>query len=328
MIEIKNLVKKYDEHLIFNNINLSIDKNKITIILGKSGCGKTTLLRLISGLEKYDSGEILLPNLKCSYIFQEPRLLPWLTVFENIKLVNENLSTDEINELITMINLDKFGNSYPNELSGGMKSRVNLARAFAYKPNYLLMDEPFSSLDDFTRIKMQQELLKLYNKEKCSYIFQEPRLLPWLTVFENIKLVNENLSTDEINELITMINLDKFGNSYPNELSGGMKSRVNLARAFAYKPNYLLMDEPFSSLDDFTRIKMQQELLKLYNKEKCGILFVTHNIDEALMLADKIIVLKSGEIYSTYSINSKIRDLLSDDFINLKRKIRDDIWRL
>ena len=125
-----------------------------------------------------------------------------------------------------------------------------------------------------------------------------------------------------------MINLDKFGNSYPNELSGGMKSRVNLARAFAYKPNYLLMDEPFSSLDDFTRIKMQQELLKLYNKEKCGILFVTHNIDEALMLADKIIVLKSGEIYSTYSINSKIRDLLNDDFINLKRKIRDDIWRL
>lgn len=226
MIEIKNLVKKYDEHLIFNNINLSIDKNKITIILGKSGCGKTTLLRLISGLEKYDSGEILLPDLKCSYIFQEPRLPPWLTVFENIKLVNENLSTDEINKLITMINLDKFGNSYPNELSGGMKSRVNLARAFAYKPNYLLMDEPFSSLDDFTRIKMQQELLKLYNKEKC------------------------------------------------------------------------------------------------------GILFVTHNIDEALMLADKIIVLKSGEIYSTYSINSKIRDLLSDDFINLKRKIRDDIWRL
>ena len=125
-----------------------------------------------------------------------------------------------------------------------------------------------------------------------------------------------------------MINLDKFGNSYPNELSGGMKSRVNLARAFAYKPNFLLMDEPFSSLDDFTRIKMQQELLKLYNKEKCGILFVTHNIDEALMLADKIIVLKSGKIYSTYSINSKIRDLLSDDFINLKRKIRDDIWRL
>ena len=81
-------------------------------------------------------------------------------------------------------------------------------------------------------------------------------------------------------------------------------------------------------MDDFTRIKMQQELLKLYNKEKCGILFVTHNIDEALMLADKIIVLKSGKIYSTYSINSKIRDLLSDDFINLKRKIRDDIWRL
>jgi hypothetical protein len=225
MIEIRDLIKKFNDHYVFNNLNLDIESDKITVILGKSGCGKTTLLRLISNLEKYDSGSINTNNLKFSYVFQEPRLFPWLTVFENIQTIT-------------------------------------------------------------------------------------------------------NLPSDEIYRMICMVDLEKFSNSYPDELSGGMKSRVSLARAFAYKPNFLLMDEPFSSLDDFTRVKMQEELLKLYNKENVGILFVTHNIDEALTIADKIIVLKEGKIYSSYNINSKKRDLLDFEFTTLKRKIRDDIWRI
>lgn len=225
MIEIRDLIKKFNNHYVFNNLNLDIESDKITVILGKSGCGKTTLLRLISNLEKYDSGSINTNNLKFSYVFQEPRLFPWLTVFENIQAIT-------------------------------------------------------------------------------------------------------NLPSDEIYRMIRMVDLEKFSNSYPDELSGGMKSRVSLARAFAYKPNFLLMDEPFSSLDDFTRVKMQEELLKLYNKENVGILFVTHNIDEALTIADKIIVLKEGKIYSSYNINSKKRDLLDFEFTTLKRKIRDDIWRI
>lgn len=225
MIEIRDLIKKFNDHYVFNNLNLDIESDKITVILGKSGCGKTTLLRLISNLEKYDSGSINTNNLKFSYVFQEPRLFPWLTVFKNIQAIT-------------------------------------------------------------------------------------------------------NLPSDEIYRMIRMVDLEKFSNSYPDELSGGMKSRVSLARAFAYKPNFLLMDEPFSSLDDFTRIKMQEELLKLYNKENVGILFVTHNIDEALTIADKIIVLKKGKIYSSYNINSKKRDLLDFEFTTLKRKIRDDIWRI
>lgn len=225
MIEIRDLIKKFNDHYVFNNLNLDIESDKITVILGKSGCGKTTLLRLISNLEKYDSGSINTNNLKFSYVFQEPRLFPWLTVFKNIQAIT-------------------------------------------------------------------------------------------------------NLPSDEIYRMIRMVDLEKFSNSYPDELSGGMKSRVSLARAFAYKPNFLLMDEPFSNLDDFTRIKMQEELLKLYNKENVGILFVTHNIDEALTIADKIIVLKEGKIYSSYNINSKKRDLLDFEFTTLKRKIRDDIWRI
>lgn len=225
MIEIRDLIKKFNDHYVFNNLNLDIESDKITVILGKSGCGKTTLLRLISNLEKYDSGSINTNNLKFSYVFQEPRLFPWLTVFENIQAIT-------------------------------------------------------------------------------------------------------NLPSDEIYRMIRMVDLEKFSNSYPDELSGGMKSRVSLARAFAYKPNFLLMDEPFSNLDDFTRVKMQEELLKLYNKENVGILFVTHNIDEALTIADKIIMLKEGKIYSSYNINSKKRDLLDFEFTTLKRKIRDDIWRI
>lgn len=225
MIEIRDLIKNFNDHYVFNNLNLDIESDKITVILGKSGCGKTTLLRLISNLEKYDSGSINTNNLKFSYVFQEPRLFPWLTVFENIQAIT-------------------------------------------------------------------------------------------------------NLPSDEIYRMIRMVDLEKFSNSYPDELSGGMKSRVSLARAFAYKPNFLLMDEPFSNLDDFTRVKMQEELLKLYNKENVGILFVTHNIDEALTIADKIIVLKEGKIYSSYNINSKKRDLLDFEFTTLKRKIRDDIWRI
>ena len=225
MIEIRDLIKKFNDHYVFNNLNLDIESDKITVILGKSGCGKTTLLRLISNLEKYDSGSINTNNLKFSYVFQEPRLFHWLTVFENIQAIT-------------------------------------------------------------------------------------------------------NLPSDEIYRMIRMVDLEKFSNSYPDELSGGMKSRVSLARAFAYKPNFLLMDEPFSNLDDFTRVKMQEELLKLYNKENVGILFVTHNIDEALTIADKIIVLKEGKIYSSYNINSKKRDLLDFEFTTLKRKIRDDIWRI
>ena len=126
MIEIRDLIKKFNDHYVFNNLNLDIESDKITVILGKSGCGKTTLLRLISNLEKYDSGSINTNNLKFSYVFQEPRLFPWLTVFENIQAIT-NLPSDEIYRMIRMVDLEKFSNSYPDELSGGMKSRVSLA---------------------------------------------------------------------------------------------------------------------------------------------------------------------------------------------------------
>ena len=106
-----------------------------------------------------------------------------------------------------------------------------------------------------------------------------------------------------------------------------MKQRVSIARAFAYDPDFIMMDEPFSALDYFTREQMQKELLKIHERLKCSILFVTHSIDEALILGDKIVILEKGIIKSQYEIdeNSDSRDLLDDKFVNLKKQIINDL---
>ena len=123
------------------------------------------------------------------------------------------------------------------------------------------------------------------------------------------------------------VGLEKFYNAYPKQLSGGMKQRVSIARAFAYDPDFIMMDEPFSALDYFTREQMQKELLKIHERLKCSILFVTHSIDEALILGDKIVILEKGIIKSQYEIDEKSdsRDLLDDKFVNLKKQIIDDL---
>ena len=124
-----------------------------------------------------------------------------------------------------------------------------------------------------------------------------------------------------------MVGLEKFHSVYPRQLSGGMKQRASIARAFAYNPDFIMMDEPFSALDFFTREQMQKELLNIHQKTRCSILFVTHSIDEALMLGDKIVVLEKGIIKSEYEIEEKNheRDLLDNKFLNLKKQIMNDL---
>lgn len=125
--------------------------------------------------------------------------------------------------------------------------------------------------------------------------------------------------------MISLVGLDDFKTYFPHQLSGGMQSRVSLIRALAVNSNYILMDEPFAALDYFTRETLQNELLKIYEKSKVGIMFVTHNIDEALKLGHKIIVMSDGVIKETFDIRDLNRDLLSDKFIQLKRKIIERI---
>ena len=230
MIEILNLSKHFfidDKRIdVLKELNLSIKKDKITVILGRSGCGKTTLLRLIAGLEGVSLGEI-----------------------------------------------------------------------------------------------------KFKEQAKIGFVFQEPRLMPFLNVYENIVFALKKHEIDEvkIDRLISMIGLSDFKFAAVSQLSGGMSSRVSLARVLAYEANLILMDEPFAALDAFTRASMQAEILKLQAGKT--IIFVTHNVDEALYLADEIILLEKGGMKSSYDLSNlaKPRDLLCDELINLKRKILSEI---
>ncbi|MDO4530716.1 MAG: ABC transporter ATP-binding protein [Bacillota bacterium] len=227
-IDLKKIQKSYpveDRILpVLTEIDLHIPEKSITVILGKSGCGKTTLLRLISGLEQPDGGEI------------------------------------------------HFGFSH-----------------------------------------------------KTAYVFQEARLMPWLNVWNNVifGLKKQEVDQTKIQNILDIVGLKGFEKVYPHQLSGGMQQRTAIARALAQEPSFILMDEPFAALDHITRQQMQKELQRLQESSGASILFVTHSIDEALLLGHKIIILENGRIKREFipPEETKERDILSPAFITLKREI-------
>ena len=185
-LEINNLFKSYtnadgSEFSVLDNINLSIGENEYISVIGHSGCGKSTLLKIVAGLEKQSDGivtlegkEIRKPGADRMMIFQHYGLLPWLTVRENIRLavdeVLRSLSRPEkislVNEHLAMVNLTAAADKYPDEISGGMKQRVGIARALAIRPKMLLMDEPFGALDALTRGKLQKQVLDIWENRR------------------------------------------------------------------------------------------------------------------------------------------------------------------
>jgi NitT/TauT family transport system ATP-binding protein len=175
MIQINNLYKSYDNLKIFEDFNLKIESGQIICLLGPSGCGKTTLLNILSGIENYDKGNITGISDSFSYIFQETRLLPWLTIEDNIKFVlksNNNLEiTDIVNRYLDVVQLSEYKNYYPSQLSGGMKQRVSIARAFAYESDILLMDEPFKGLDFDLKKKLINAFLSLWKNDNRTVLF-------------------------------------------------------------------------------------------------------------------------------------------------------------
>lgn len=169
---------------------------------------------------------------------------------------------------------------------------------------------------------------------KVGMIFQEARLFPWLTVEKNIAFgIHENLSKEEKKKqaakMIRMIGLQGFEKAIPRQLSGGMQQRVNIARALINKPDILLLDEPFGALDALTRINMQNEMLKIWNQEKTTMVLITHDIDEAIFLSDRIIILseKPGIISRSIDVNmGRPRDRNSYDFTNIRKVIYNEFF--
>lgn len=177
-LEIKGISKQFKlgkGHIqALEDIHFEVTSGELICLIGTSGCGKTTLLRIIAGLEKQTSGQILLDgklieatSQERGMVFQEPRLFPWLTLEENVGFgikgrLNKRILHTVVHDLLEMVGLSDFAKAMPNQLSGGMAQRVAIARALAADPLMLLLDEPFAALDAQTRTKLQTDFLKLW----------------------------------------------------------------------------------------------------------------------------------------------------------------------
>ncbi len=506
LLELKSVCKSYGAASILNNINLSIREGEFVAIVGFSGSGKTTLISTIAGLIQADSGEVLKQGLPITapgpdrgVVFQNYSLMPWLTVFDNVALAVDQIFNHwtaeqrraHTEKYVKMVNLGAAMAKKPAELSGGMRQRVNVARALAADPDILLLDEPLSALDALTRGNLQDEILQIWAQEKKTVIlitndvdeaiymanriiplnpgpdasfgpdfavnierprdrtalnhhpefkklraeitrylmdigsaknqtsaadkivlpkikpntdsdwnrayslinstqdkvvrprylefsklsktyptpdgngsvkvvdgfelkmkkgefisiighsgcgkstvlsmtaglnsisegviildnkeinsagpdrgvvFQAPSLFPWLTAFENVMLgvdkVYPHASQSERNDIVEYyLNRVGLGDSLRKkaaELSNGMRQRVGIARAFALSPKLLLLDEPFGMLDSLTRWELQEVLMEVWDRTRVTAIVVTHDVDEAILLADRVVMMTNG----------------------------------
>jgi NitT/TauT family transport system ATP-binding protein len=185
-VSLREVTKTYDSGIAaLGPLNLRVARGEFVSLLGPSGCGKSTALRLIAGLAQPSSGEVNLARLEgesrpghgIGFVFQEPTLMPWTSVRENVGLPLKlaHVRTEEadarVGEALSRVGLSDFANSFPRELSGGMKMRVSLARALVTEPDILLMDEPFAALDEITRFRLNNDLLALWRNLNKTVVF-------------------------------------------------------------------------------------------------------------------------------------------------------------
>lgn len=506
IVELKHVDKSYGDSCILRNINLSVKEGEFIAIVGFSGSGKTTLISLLAGLLQADSGEVLkqgqpitAPGPDRGVVFQNYSLMPWLTVYQNVALAVDAIFSHwpaaqrkaHTEHYVRMVNLGAAMDKKPAELSGGMRQRVNVARALAANPDILLLDEPLSALDALTRGNLQDEILQIWAKEKKTVIlitndvdeaiymadrviplnpgpnatfgpdfhidierprdrtalnhnprfkqlraeitqyllaigaannpalttdtlslpkvrpntsndwqldssalkpssddlgrprylefsqlakvyptpdgnstvkvvdgfdlkvkkgefiaiighsgcgkstvlsmtaglnsiseggiildnreidgagpdrgvvFQAPSLFPWLTAFENVSLgvekVYPHASQSERNDIVeyylTRVGLGGALHKKAGAMSNGMRQRVGIARAFALSPKLLLLDEPFGMLDSLTRWELQEVLMEVWERTHVTAIIVTHDVDEAILLADRVVMMTNG----------------------------------
>lgn len=510
LLELINVGKSYGEGAnkidVLKNINLTIREGEFIAIVGFSGSGKTTLISTIAGLIRADSGEVLkqgkaitAPGPDRGVVFQNYSLMPWLTVFDNVALAVDEIFKDwpaekrrtHTEKYVRMVNLGAAMNKKPAELSGGMRQRVNVARALAASPDILLMDEPLSALDALTRGMLQDEILQIWEQEKKTVIlitndvdeaiimadrvialnpgpdatfgpdfhigierprdrtalnhdeefkklraeitrylmhvgmekagnegpdkvvlpsvrpntsndwqsdssalkpslndlgrprylefsqvskiyptpdgnstvkvvdgfdmkmkkgefisiighsgcgkstvlsmtaglnsisdggiildnreidsagpdrgvvFQAPSLFPWLTAFENVSLgvdkvyphASKSDRDDIVEYYLTRVGLGDSLFKKAADMSNGMRQRVGIARAFALSPKLLLLDEPFGMLDSLTRWELQEVLMEVWERTQVTAIIVTHDVDEAILLADRVVMMTNG----------------------------------
>jgi NitT/TauT family transport system ATP-binding protein len=194
VVSLKGVSKRFaNGTLALSNLSLDVGEGGFVSLLGPSGCGKSTALRLIAGLGQPSAGAIDRPGSggrEIGFVFQEPTLMPWATTFRNVWLplrlagLSRADARDRVMDALGMVGLERFAEAYPRELSGGMKMRVSIARALVTRPKLLLMDEPFAALDEITRLKLNDDLLALWQALRWTVIFVTH------SVYESVYLSN------------------------------------------------------------------------------------------------------------------------------------------
>ena len=198
-VNLSGIVKAYGALQVVHGIDLDVQEKEFVVLVGPSGCGKSTALRIVAGLAPATKGTVSWDDSgsesdntshDVSFVFQEPTLMPWANVFGNVYLPlklkgqSKTQARDAVMESLALVGLDGFENSYPRELSGGMKMRVSIARALVTRPKLLLMDEPFAALDEITRFKLNNDLLELWERFNWTVVFVTH------SVFESVYLSN------------------------------------------------------------------------------------------------------------------------------------------
>ena len=206
MIALKEVRKEYlqpnGERLrVLENITFEIARGMFSSLLGPSGCGKSTILNLIAKLDRHTSGDISVNGDKIGFVFQQPRLLNWRTVTDNVALPLERDNSDKRGrrelavKYLGLVGLSGFENYYPLQLSGGMQQRVAIARALVIDPDILLMDEPFSGLDEFTARKLRQELIRIWRETGKTIVFVTHSISEAVFLSEQILIVSQKPAT-------------------------------------------------------------------------------------------------------------------------------------
>jgi sulfonate transport system ATP-binding protein len=216
MIKINIKEKSFKGIKVLENIDISLKEAEFLSIIGPSGCGKTTFLNIVSSLDKNFKGNVNINSSNIGFVFQDARLIPWLTIKENLLIVSKDKNIQEINELLKLVNLENILDLYPKDLSGGMARRVSFVRAFINKPKLIFLDEPFISLDYPTATALKKDFLEICKRfnttiilvthDLSEAIYLSNRIIffnknPATVIFEYINSNNQEFNLKKIDEL-------------------------------------------------------------------------------------------------------------------------------